>query len=193
MGNSCPGNAYFTAPKRLSNEFDDTIGADPATRLSSAAGKGAGAAEAVSEADGFSAGLAAACLVSAFGAPAGCGVSVRLASITFGFAGGSGAVPAVLAVLAVASAVPPMPTLRARLLKNPSDCAFGAAFATRVGPAVGAGAAAAIFGSCGARGSRLSDGARGGLAAAGMVPGAPAIESSEKLGPSRPPANAAWA
>src|SRR5260370_6821258 len=119
MGNSCPGNAYFTAPKRLSNEFDDTIGADPATRLSSAAGKGAGAAEAVSEADGFSAGLAAACLVSAFGAAAGCGVSVRLASITFGFAGGSGAVPAVLPVLALASAPPPMPPFPPRFSNHP--------------------------------------------------------------------------
>src|SRR5260370_41370086 len=146
MGNSCPGNAYFTAPKRLSNEFDDTIGADPATRLSFAAGAGAGAAEAVSEADGFSAGLAAACLASAFGAAAGCGVSVRLASITFGFAGGGGAV---LAVLAVASAVPPIPTLRARLLKNPSDCAFGAAFATRVGPVAGGGAPVPTLWSCG--------------------------------------------
>ncbi len=25
------GDAYFIAPKRLSNEFDETIGADPAT------------------------------------------------------------------------------------------------------------------------------------------------------------------
>jgi hypothetical protein len=28
---SCAYPRYFTAPKRLSNEFDDTIGADPAT------------------------------------------------------------------------------------------------------------------------------------------------------------------
>jgi hypothetical protein len=58
---------YFIAPKRLSNEFDDTIGAEPATWAGAA---GAGAAAAVSETDGFSAGLAAACLVSAFGAAA---------------------------------------------------------------------------------------------------------------------------
>ena len=61
-------DAYFIAPKRLSNEFDDTIGAEPATWAE--AGAGAGAAAAVSEIDGFSAGLAAACLVSAFGAAA---------------------------------------------------------------------------------------------------------------------------
>jgi hypothetical protein len=34
---------YFAAPKRLSNEFDRTIGADPATSASFAAGPGAAA------------------------------------------------------------------------------------------------------------------------------------------------------
>src|SRR5512141_2323453 len=40
--------AYFTAPKRLSTEFDDTIGADPATGLG-AAGAGAAACAGASE------------------------------------------------------------------------------------------------------------------------------------------------
>src|ERR1700676_3188547 len=97
---------------------------------------GGGAAGGVSRSDGFKGGFAAACLVSAdlaaaaaaaFGvAPSACGAgSVRLASITFGFAG-AGCVVAV-----VSAAAPPRPTLRARLEKNPSDCA-GAADATRV-------------------------------------------------------------
>lgn len=59
---------YFIAPKRLSNEFDETIGADPATWLSLVAG--AGAAAAVSVTDGFSGGRLAVCLASAFGAGA---------------------------------------------------------------------------------------------------------------------------
>jgi hypothetical protein len=97
--------AYFISPKRLSNEFVDTIGADPATW----AGAGAAAGAGVSETDGFRAGLAAATFgVDVFGTEASGrgGASVRLASITFGFAAGGGA----LAVVAVASAVPPMPT-----------------------------------------------------------------------------------
>ena len=99
--------SYFAAPKRLSNEFVDTIGAEPETRLSLAAGVST---------DGFSGGRpAAACLASGFGAVAfgasGRGGSLRLASAAFGFEGG---------VLAVASAAPLMPTLRARLEKNPS-------------------------------------------------------------------------
>ena len=48
--------AYFIAPKRLSNEFGGTIGAEPATWLGAAAG--------LSETDGFNAGLA----VATFGA-----------------------------------------------------------------------------------------------------------------------------
>jgi hypothetical protein len=51
----------FIAPKRLSNEFDCTIGAEPATCA------GAGAAAAVPETDRFSAGLAVVCLASASG------------------------------------------------------------------------------------------------------------------------------
>ena len=119
---------YFIAPKRLSNEFDDTIGAEPATW----AAAGAGAAAAVAEAsvmEGFSAGLTAACLVSTglasgFGAMRttdGCG----LASATFGLGGGGGA------LACFASALPPMPTLRARLEKKPSDFSAGAAEAVR--------------------------------------------------------------
>ena len=123
----------MNAEKRLSNELAGTIGAAPATTASFA-----GAANAVaageSEAAGFG-GWAAACLVSAaFGAAATAfgadvskrGGSLRLASITFGFPAGIGC------ALAVVSAEPPRPTLRARLLKNPSDCAVGAADATRV-------------------------------------------------------------
>ena len=118
--------AYLVAPKRLSNEFDDTIGAEPETRFSLAAGAGA------SDTDGFSGGrLAAACLVSAclasmclvstclastcfgavaFGASAR-GGSLRFVSAALGFEGG---------VLAVASAALPRPTLRARLENHPS-------------------------------------------------------------------------
>ena len=124
--------SYFIAPKRLSNEFAGTIGCEPVTMLSFAAGA---AAAAVSESDGFSGGrgAAAACLGSAalgtaamaFGSAASERVgSLRLASITFGFAGAG--------ALAVVSLDPPNPTLRARLEKKPSDCAVGAADATRV-------------------------------------------------------------
>ena len=121
--------AYFTAEKRPSNEFADTIGWAPATRPSFAGGAAA-ASESVT--DGFSGGWAAACLVSAFGAAAfgidasGRDGSFRLASMTFGFAG----IGCALAV--VSAAAPPSPILRARLLKIPSDWAFGAADATRV-------------------------------------------------------------
>src|SRR6478672_11635337 len=94
---------YFIAPKRLSNELDCTIGAEPATCVPGAAG--AGAAVAVSLTEGFSAGLAVACrvsaslasgLVSGFGATRttdGCG----LASAMLGFAaaGGGGAIAGV--------------------------------------------------------------------------------------------------
>src|SRR5512143_103807 len=119
--------AYFTAEKRLSNELVGTIGAEPATRLSFAAG-GAAAAGASAATVGFSGGCAAACLISgfdAFGAEAAAWAagSLRLASVTFGFAG-------VGCAVAVVSAAP-SPTLRARLLKKSSDCAFGAADATR--------------------------------------------------------------
>src|SRR5437868_2721651 len=131
---------YFIAPKRLSNEFVCTIGCEPATSVS--LGAGASAAGALSVTDGLGCGRVAACLVSAgfdaaaFGvAASGRGAcSPRLAS-AFGFAGDGGGVAAVV------SAVPPRPILRARLLKKPSDCAVGAADATRVGGA-GAGAGA---------------------------------------------------
>src|ERR1700737_2355535 len=93
----CRGDlAYFAAEKRLSNEFADTIGWEPATRASFAGGGAAAAAAGASESDGFSGGRAAACLVSvAFGAAAadfgadasGRVGSFRLASMTFGFAG----------------------------------------------------------------------------------------------------------
>ena len=123
----------MNAEKRLSNEFGGRIGCEPATWPSFGAGA---AAAGVSEGDGFSGGRAAAiCFVSdaagvdALGSALGAGVSgrgggFRLASMTFGFTGMGCAV-------AVVSA-PPRPTLRARLLKKLSDCAFGAADATRV-------------------------------------------------------------
>src|SRR5215212_10202343 len=124
---------HFIAPKRLSNEFEDTIGADPETCASLPVGANAAAVAGASVTEGFNAGLAAACLVSAaFGVAAGARASdgagsLRLASITLGFAGGG--------ALGAASE-PPMPTLRARLEKNPSDCAGccagGVAAATRV-------------------------------------------------------------
>ena len=108
-------SGYFTAEKRLSNELAGTIGAEPATRLS-LPGAAAAVAGGVSEIVGFSGGCAVACLVSAvFGAETfGGWGSFRLVSMTFGLA-------AVASALEVVSA-PPRPTLRARLLKNPSDC-----------------------------------------------------------------------
>ena len=131
----------MNAEKRLSNEFGGRIGCEPATWPSLGAGAAAAAGAAgVSEGDGFSGGRAAAtCFVSdaagvdalgsALGSALGADVSgrgggFRLASIAFGFAG-------IGCVVAVVSA-PPRPTLRARLLKKPSDCAFGTADATRV-------------------------------------------------------------
>src|SRR5436189_1788242 len=128
----CRGDpVYLNAEKRLSNELAGTIGAAPAT-TPSFAGAANAAAACDSETAGFSGGWAVACLVSAtFGAAATAfgadaserGGSLRLASMIFGFAG-------IGCALAVVSAEPPRPTLRARLLKNPSDC--GAADATRV-------------------------------------------------------------
>jgi hypothetical protein len=121
---------YFAAEKRLSNELADTIGWAPATRLLPVAG--AAGAAAVSVTAGLSGGRAAACFVSALIsvlgaaavavagiAPSGRGGrSLRLAS-AFGLAGGAAGAGA---LLAVASAVAlPRPTLRARLLKNPSS------------------------------------------------------------------------
>src|ERR1700732_4002222 len=114
------GLTYFTAEKRLSNEFDDTIGCEPATMASLGAG---GAAGRGGPSAGFTGGLAAACLVSvclaaaaavAFGvAPSARGAgSVRLASITFGFAG-AGCVVAV-----VSAAGPPRPHLGARVART---------------------------------------------------------------------------
>jgi hypothetical protein len=105
---------YFAAEKRLSKEVACTIGAEPAT-TPSFAGAAAAVGGGVSEIVGFSGGCAVVCLLSAvLGAESfGGWGSVRLASITFGL----GAAASALAVLSV----PPRPTLRARLLKNPSD------------------------------------------------------------------------
>ena len=156
----------MNAEKRLSNEFGGTFGAAPATMPSFAAGAAAACAS-----DGFSGGWAAACLVSAgadvgaLGADAsGRGDGLRLASMIFGFAGMAGG-----GALAVVSAVP-RPTLRARLLKNPSDCAFGAMDATRVVGADAVAAAGAMEAASGSSGAVT--GPRGGLTCEGMVPGA---------------------
>src|SRR5258706_1005139 len=132
-------SSYLKPEKRLANELGDTIGCEPATMLSFAAGAAAAATAGVSATEGFSGGRAAACFVSGFGVAAavfgaeasGRGTSVRLTSTTFGFAGMGCAVAVVSA-----APPPPRPTLRARLLKKPSDCAFGAADATRVAGAV---------------------------------------------------------
>ena len=111
--------AYLAAEKRLSNEFVDTIGWAPATRLlACGAAAGAAATAVVSLTLGFNAGFAEACLVSplvAFGIEA----SGRggLASATFGLVGVAGWV-----VVAVVSAdALPIPTLWAKLEKKPSD------------------------------------------------------------------------
>src|SRR6202044_4262700 len=66
------------AEKRLSNEFADTTGWAPATRLFEAAGAaaGAGVSAAVSVTAGLSAGLAGACLVAFFA-----GLGLRLAAL----------------------------------------------------------------------------------------------------------------
>jgi hypothetical protein len=132
----------LNAEKRLSNELACTIGWAPATSPSLAAGADAG----VSESAGFNGGRATACLISGFGgsgldtasfdasgleafaiaASGRAGGSFRLASTIRGFAAGTG-----LAV-AVVSAGALKPTLRARLLKKPSDCEVGVADATRV-------------------------------------------------------------
>ena len=111
---------YLAAENRLSNEFVDTIGCAPATRLGAAgAGAGADVAAAVSVTVGFEGGCAAACLVSVFCAEA-FAASWRggLASAAFGLAAAG------WDAVAVVSAVPPRPTLRARLEKKLSDWVF---------------------------------------------------------------------
>src|SRR5258705_2871578 len=170
--------SYLNAEKRLSKEFGGTIGCEPATMPSFAAGAAAAGA---SVTDGFRGGRTAACLVwgaagveegvEGFGADASgrSGATLRLVSMIFGFAGTAGG------ALAVVSAAP-MPTLRARLLKKPSDCAFGATDATRVaGAGAAAGASEAASGSSGE-----VTGPRGGLTWEGMVPGARDSASSDR-------------
>ncbi|GCC48543.1 hypothetical protein chiPu_0032779, partial [Chiloscyllium punctatum] len=114
--------AYFTAEKRVSNELVCTTGAEPASWVA------AGAAAAVSVACGFGAGLAVT-FGSAFGATrtTDCG----LASATFGLAGAAAA-GAGAAVLLASAVAPPMPTLRAKLERKPSDLSDAFAEATRV-------------------------------------------------------------
>src|SRR5712672_1227172 len=101
-------SSYRIAEKRLSNEFDDTIGWAPATRSSFAVGAAVGE----SETEGF-VGPAASFVSGAFGGTVAFSASLRLASVilasaTFGFAGAGWA----LAV--VSAAAPTRPTLRAR-------------------------------------------------------------------------------
>ena len=108
--------AYFAAEKRLRTNSPARSAAR--RRRGCPWRRRRGGVAGLSETDGFSGGLAAACLVSGFAvaASARCGVRLRLASTAFGFAGAAGG-----GALAVVSAAPPRPTLRARLLKKPSD------------------------------------------------------------------------
>src|SRR5215468_684844 len=133
-------NPYFTAPNRLSNEFDDITGAAPASCASLLP-----AAAALSDTDGFSGGRDAATLASAGFGSAGLAAATGLA-VSLGASFASFAVPcpgtnrvtaafsldaavggvavAVVAggdVVAVVSAVP-MPILRARPEKKPPPC-----------------------------------------------------------------------
>src|SRR5450631_1307265 len=183
--------AYLNDWNRLSNEFGDTIGCAPAT-MPSLAGAAAGGGSASA---GFRGGRAAACfvvsglvvsglVVSGLGVAAAAVFgteatwSLRLASMIFGFAGTAGC-----GLDAVVSAAPPRPTLRARLLKKPSDCAFGAADATRVAGAAGA-CARAMAAASGSSGDVT--GPRGGLRWEGMVPGARESATSDRPWPSPP-------
>src|SRR5947209_8485983 len=138
--------AYFTAPKRLSNEFDCTTGAAPASCVPSAA---------PSDTEGFRAGRVAASLVSGlagsggFTAATDFGASLdvsRLGTkrVTAAFSrdaavdgvvvvadGATDAVACgVVVVVAVVSVL--MPILRPRLAKKPPDFSAGWAVATRV-------------------------------------------------------------
>jgi hypothetical protein len=154
----------LAAEDRFSNELACTIGCEPATVSFAVA---AGAFE-LPESDGFNDGWAAACLVSDFGAifdadASGCCGSWCLASLILGFAAterGWGGAPAVASAVA-----PPRPTLWARRLKKPSECASDAAEAAWVEEVV-PGAIDATSGSSGE-----VTGPRGGLTVAGMVPG----------------------
>src|SRR5882724_6438220 len=153
--------SYFVAEKRLSNEFVCTIGWAPATRPSLGAAAGS-----ASEAAGLNGGRLAACLVSAGFAAATFGVA-GLASAAFGLAGAGGG-----GVVDVVSGALPRPILRARLENRPSDCAFGAADATRVvgaGAAAGAGAATAAGAAAAATAASSEPGMRGGLTVEGIV------------------------
>src|ERR1700722_13050254 len=177
---------HLVAEKRLSNEFADTTGWAPATRLLETVGAAAGAggvSAAVSVTAGLSAGLAEACLVSVF---AGFG----LASAILGLAEVVGCV--VVAAVTSADALPPRPTLRARLEKKPSDsplcaagvaeatdCVAGAAEATRV-DVDGAVDSDAVSGSVGDVTCP-----RGGLTVSGMVPGAFSVAANSD-GPEPP-------
>src|SRR3954470_20458418 len=192
--------AYFTAPNRLSNEFDCTTGAAPMIWVASPA---------PSDTDGFSVGRVAARRVSGFAGSAG------LAAATAGFGasfaasldvsrpgtnrvtaafsrdaavGGvvvvaAGATDAVACGggVAVASALP-TPILRPRLEKKP-DFSGGAAVATR---ALAAGALTATTGSSCGEGAAASRFGFGGLTCPGIVPGAFAIASICKVVPSAP-------
>src|SRR5437899_2214991 len=92
------GAPHFTAPNRLSNEFDDTTGAAPASWLPPLA-----ASLAPSDTDGFSAGRVAARRVSGLAGSGGFtattdfgawGCGAGLAAATAGLAGAAGAAAA---------------------------------------------------------------------------------------------------
>src|ERR1700733_13674100 len=144
---------------------------------------GAGAAAASSVTDGFSAGCEAACLVSVLAVFLGidAGGGSGLWSPIFGLVGAGGGAGVAVAVVSAL----PKPTLRARLLKKPSDSALGAAEATATratefGATVGAGVAVTNVG--------LS-GACGGLTwPTGMVPGS-LFNASDRPPPPSPPSD----
>src|SRR5581483_7409780 len=108
-------SSYFNAEKRLSNELLETIGCAPAIAVPDVLAVGCSPCG-----TGFACAVAAGLVSAGFGA--GAGFDTFFASITRGFAGGA---------LAVVSE-PPIPILRARLVKKPSDFAEESAEATRV-------------------------------------------------------------
>jgi len=140
------GVSYFSAEKRLSNELLETIGCAPAIAVPDVLAVGCSAWA------GFACAVAAGLVSAGFGA--GAGFDTFFASIARGLAGGA---------LAVVSE-PPIPILRARLVKKPSDFAEESAEATRV---AGAGAGAGGGGATATTGS----GACGGLTVCGNVVG----------------------
>ena len=161
------GAPYFTAPKRLSNEFDGTIGAEPATSCPWRQGP------AVSDTDGFSGGRRGGLL--GVGASAPWSSARRFGPRRRGSLG-LGRLRLRRRRAGGGVAAPPRPTLRARLEKNPSFWPpaphWRRGSAPRRGPAPALRQASAVparpSADCPERRRRA-----GGLTWEGMVPGAP--------------------